>query len=142
MPETPNPPPSSDEPPASPLGHPPAESLDSPAEVDAVFRTQRRIAVGYAALFALVLVGVSVLTVTLDWWTTGRVLGGMSPGFLTAAVGLYLVFMIVAIAAGSLANAVENRMLGGAADLWQDGSGWGSATADPPAPPDDGQTDR
>lgn len=104
-----------------------SESLDSPAEVDAVFRTQRRIGVGYAAVFALVLAGVSILTVTLGWWTSGRVVGGMSPGFLVAAVGLYLVFVAVATAAGSLANAVEDRMLGGADDLWRDERGAGGS---------------
>lgn len=116
------------------------ESLDSPAEVDAVFRTQRRIAVGYAAVFALVLIGVSVLTVTLGWWTTGRVIGGISPGFLVAAVGLYVVFVVLATAAGSLANAVEKRMLGRVDDLWQDPPGW-DATASAPFD-DDPRADR
>lgn len=99
------------------------DSLDSPAEVDAAFRTQRRVSVGYALVFALMLLGVSVLTVALDWWTTGRIVGGISPGFLTAALGLYVVFVAVAAAATTLAAAIENRMLGRADHFWGDAAG-------------------
>lgn len=122
--------PAGDEPsrPTRPPGDEEAGAVDSPAEVDAVFRTQRRVSVGYALLFALLLASVSVFTVGLAWWTTGRILGGISPGFLMAAFGLYLVFVALAAAACSLASAIENRMLGSADDLWHD-----------PAEPSDGR---
>lgn len=87
---------------------------DTLAEVDAAFRTQRRIAVGYYVLFLVIILAVPALTLVLDWWWQGRVVGGMSPSFLMAAAGLYLCFFILALAAATLATAVEDRMLGGA----------------------------
>lgn len=85
---------------------------DTPAEVDAVFRLQRRIGVAYFLTFVSGTLGVSVAIVTLDWAATSRVFGGFSPGFILAAVGLYLFFVVVAVAAASLANSIEDRMMG------------------------------
>ena len=89
-----------------------ADEFDTPAEVDALFRTQRRIAVGYFAVFLVVTLGVPALTLVVDWWSQGRLVGGMSPAFVMAAVGLYLFFGFLAVAVGALATAVEDRMLG------------------------------
>lgn len=89
------------------------DEYDTAAEVDATFRTQRRIAIGYFLVFLIVTVGVPSLTLVLDWWSSGRVIGGMSPNFAMAAVGLYVFFFALALAAASLATAVEDRMLGG-----------------------------
>jgi uncharacterized membrane protein len=89
---------------------------DTAAEVDATFRTQRRIAVGYFGLFLVLTLAVPALALLLDWWSEGRVIGGMSPGFLMAAAGLYVLFVVLALAAASLATAVEDRMLGGSPD--------------------------
>jgi hypothetical protein len=91
----------------------PIDEYDSLAEVDATFRTQRRIAVGYFAVFLVVTLAVPALTLVLDWWSEGRVIGGMSPNFLMAAGGLYVFFFLLAAGAASLATAVEDRMLGG-----------------------------
>lgn len=90
----------------------PLDLADTPAEVDAVFRTQRRIAFGYGGVFLGLTLAVPVLTQALGWWSEGRLLGGMSPNFVMAAVGLYGVFLTVALAAARLAGAVEDRMLG------------------------------
>ncbi|MDV6012574.1 hypothetical protein F8178_08825 [Haloechinothrix sp. LS1_15] len=84
-----------------------------PAEVDATFRTLRRVAFGYFTVFLVVVAAVPVLTLALDWWSQGRLIGGMSPSFAMAAFGLYVFFFVLAIAAATLANAVEDRMLGG-----------------------------
>lgn len=93
----------------------PLDEYDTPAEVDATFRTQRRIAVGHFLVFVAVTVAVPTLTLALDWWSSGRLLGGFSPSFLLAAVGLYVFFFLLALAAATLATAVEDRMLGGRA---------------------------
>jgi uncharacterized membrane protein len=90
----------------------PADDFDTTAEVDATFRTQRRVAVGYFAVFLAVTLAVPTLTLVLGWWSTGRI-AGMSPNFVMAAGGLSVVFFLVALAASSLADAVEDRMLGG-----------------------------
>lgn len=88
------------------------DEFDAPTEVAAVARTQRRIALGYGAVFALAIVAAPVLSVTLPWWSGARLAGGMSPGFVVAAGGLYLFFLGFGVAAASLARGVEVRMLG------------------------------
>jgi hypothetical protein len=90
----------------------PHDDFDTTAEVDATFRTQRRVAVGYFVVFLAVILAVPALTLVLGWWSSGRI-AGMSPNFLMAAGGLYVVFFLVALAASSLADAIEDRMLGG-----------------------------
>ncbi|CAN5492797.1 hypothetical protein BH24ACT5_BH24ACT5_09160 [soil metagenome] len=92
-----------------------ADEYDTPAEVDATFRTLRRVAVGYFALFLVVVIAVPALTLALDWWSEGRLIGGMSPSFVMAAFGLYAFFFLIALAAATLSTAVEARMLGGPA---------------------------
>lgn len=88
------------------------EVRDTPAEVDAAFRTMRRIAVTYFLVFVLVLASFPILTIGMGWWTEARVIGNLSPAFVTAAVGLYVVFAIIGIAAATLSTSVESRMLG------------------------------
>lgn len=92
------------------------DEFDSPTEVDAAFRTQRRAAIGYFVLFALGTFAMPALTVALPWWSQARLFGGMSPAFVMAAGGLYVLFFVVALAAALLANGVEDAMLGGRAD--------------------------
>lgn len=89
------------------------DETDTPAEVDAAFRTLRRVAVGYFALFLAAVTGLPALSLTLDWWSRGRLIGGMSPGFVMAAFGLYVFFFAIGLAAATLSTAVEARMLGG-----------------------------
>ncbi|MFA9447162.1 hypothetical protein [Egicoccus sp. AB-alg6-2] len=92
------------------------QEYDAPAEVDAAFVTQRRIAVGYCLLFLLVTFAIPVLTVSSGWWIDARVVGGMSPSFLMAGVGLYVFFVGLGLAAATLADSSEDRMLGRAGD--------------------------
>lgn len=92
---------------------PPADVHDTPAEVDATFRTLRRVAVGYFTVFLATVTGVPVLSLTLGWWSDGRLIGGMSPGFVMAAFGLYVFFFLIGLAVATLSTAVEARMLGG-----------------------------
>lgn len=89
---------------------------DTPAEVDATFRTLRRVAIGYVTVFLVAVTGVPALTLTLGWWSEGRLIGGMSPGFVMAAFGLYVFFFLIGLAAATLSTAVEARMLGGPGD--------------------------
>jgi hypothetical protein len=90
----------------------PVDEYDTPAEVDATFRTQRGIALGYFFVFLFGTIAVPVLTVVLDWWSTGALIGTMSPNFVMAAFGLYIFFFVLGLAACTLANSVEDRMLG------------------------------
>lgn len=88
------------------------DEFDGPAEVHAAFRTQRRAAVGYFVVFLLVTLAVPLLAFTLDWWSSARLVGGMSPSFLMAAVGLYVFFFVLGLLAATLGDGIEDRMLG------------------------------
>ena len=95
-----------------PGNHDDSDEFDAPAEVVAAARTQRRIALGYGLVFTLAIFASPVLSLTLPWWSGARLLGGMSPGFVAAAGGIYAFLLALGIAAASLARSVEVRMLG------------------------------
>ncbi len=96
----------------SSVGYASFDDTDSPAEVDAVFRIQRRIALAHFFVFISVTLGVGLALVGLQWAGESEVFGGFSPGFVMAGVGLYVFFVLVGAAAATLANAVEDRMMG------------------------------
>lgn len=98
---------------SGPFGAESSDEHDTPAEVDAAFNTLRRVAVFHVAVFAGVVAAVPVLAVVVDWWSQGRLFGGMSPMFAMACGGLYVFFFLICLAAATLSNAVEARMLGG-----------------------------
>lgn len=107
------------------------ETRDTPAEVDAAFRTQRRVALTYFIVFLVVVAAFPVLSSMLDWWLESRLIGDLSPGFLTVAVGLYAVFAAIGIAAATLSSSVESRMLGAQGSQDRDSPG-PRASAGPP----------
>lgn len=89
------------------------EPDDTPAEVAAAFRTQRRVAIAYLLLFLTLTVAVPALNTFVDWWTDGRLLGGISPAFAVSTVGLYGVIITIGVLGARVADQVERRMLGG-----------------------------
>ncbi|NDK31552.1 DUF485 domain-containing protein [Nesterenkonia haasae] len=97
------------------------QTRDTPAEVDAAFRTQRRVALTYFIVFLVVVAAFPLLASTLDWWLDSRLIGELSPGFLTVAVGLYVVFAAIGIAAATLSSSVESQMLGAQGNQNSDG---------------------
>lgn len=87
------------------------DEFDTAAEVDAVFRTQRRIAIGYVIVFIGGMLLIPVGTLASGWWPSSR-LSSWATGFVVAGAGLYLFFFLLGLGAASLANSVEQRMLG------------------------------
>lgn len=87
------------------------DEFDTPAEVDAVFRTQRRIAIGYFAVFLGGILTIPAVTLVIRWWP-GAPLSGWEGGFLIVGAGLYAFFFALGTGAATLANGVERRMLG------------------------------
>lgn len=86
---------------------------DTPAEVAATFRTERRVAVAYMALFLGTTLLIPVLNALVDWWTDGRLLGGISPAFAVSTVGMYVLIITIGVLGTRVADQVERRMLGG-----------------------------
>lgn len=89
------------------------DTADTAAEVTAAYRVIRRVAGSYMAVAAVVVVATPLVGLLVSWWSRGRVLGGLSPGFLFTAAGLYLVFTALAVLSTRLVEQVEDRMLGG-----------------------------
>lgn len=87
------------------------DEFDSPAEVDAAFRTQRRIAVGYFLVFLGGMLLIPLGTAAAEWWPGSRI-SGWATGFVVVGAGLYVFFFVLGLGAASLANGVEQRMLG------------------------------
>lgn len=87
------------------------DEFDTPAEVDAVFRTQRRIAIGYFVVFLGGVLLFPLLTLLTDRWPNDDV-ADWATGFVAAGAGLYLFFFVLGFGAASLASGVERRMLG------------------------------
>lgn len=94
--------------PVDPAG---ADERDTPAEVDAVFRTQRRIAAAHVAVLLGGLLLVPAATLATRWWPGAR-LSGWAEGFVLAGAGLYVFLFLVGLGASTLATGVERRMLG------------------------------
>lgn len=88
------------------------DEFDTPAEVDAVFRTQRRIAVAYFIVFLAGVLLIPVLTLLANWWSGGRLGGWWTTSFVVAGAGMYVFFFVLGVGASSLASGVEKRMLG------------------------------
>jgi uncharacterized membrane protein (DUF485 family) len=86
--------------------------FDSIEEVDAVARSLRRVAIEYAALIGVVLLGVPVLSLVAEWWFARPILGGLTFNFMTVALGLHLAFIVVAILYTRIAQRSEDEMLG------------------------------
>lgn len=110
-----------DSPVLGPDGRDVFEPADTPAEVAAAFRTQRRVATAYLGLFFAIIVVIPVLNSLIGWWTDGRLLGGISPAFALSTGGLYLVIITIGVLGARVADQVERRMLGGRELLDQNG---------------------
>jgi hypothetical protein len=86
--------------------------VDTADEVDAAFRSQRRAAITHFLLFGLLLGGCVVAVLSLQWWTESRVISGLSPGFVIVGGGFYVAFVAIAMSAATLANGLEDSMMG------------------------------
>lgn len=88
------------------------EEFDSPAEVDAVFRAQRRLSFLYGSIFLTVTMSIPVLSITSDYWTSLPVLGGFTLNYLFVAVLYHLVYVLIGAAYTLQANRLEQELLG------------------------------
>lgn len=88
------------------------DEADTAAEVDAAFRAQRRTAIIGFVVFATITFGAVGLTLAGGWWTDLDVADGLSPAFLAAGAGAYLVFLAVGALVARRANRIERSMLG------------------------------
>ncbi len=96
--------------------------FDTPEEVDALFRAQRRLSVSHALLFFGGTLLLPVVQAVWPAWTTSAVWGGLTPAFV-AAIILYPLFCIVLAASYTMrANRLDEDLLG--RTVWRDDA-WG-----------------
>ncbi len=85
--------------------------FDTPEEVEAVFRAQRRLSLRYALLFFIVTLLLPVLHVVWEAWVTRPLWGGLTPAFIAATI-LYPAFCLLLAAAYTMrANRLEEDLL-------------------------------
>lgn len=94
--------------------------VDTADEVDAAFRSQRRAAISHFLLFALLVGGCVVAVLSLRWWTESQIISGLSPGFVIVGGGFYMAFVVIALSASTLANGLEDSMMGPPPDEFGD----------------------
>jgi hypothetical protein len=86
--------------------------FDSFEEVDAVARSLRRVAFQYIGVAMALFLSIPVLSYLFPWWSLKRIWGGLTPNFLTVAIGLHTVMIAVAMIYNRVANRSEDEMLG------------------------------
>lgn len=92
--------------------------FDTPEEVDALFRAQRRLSVSHALLFFAGTLLLPLVQAAWPAWTTSPVWGGLTPAFIAATL-LYPLFCIVLAASYTMrANRLDEDFLGRA--LWRE----------------------
>jgi len=94
--------------------------FDTPEEVDALFRAQRRLSISHALLFFAGTLLLPVVQAVWPAWTTSPVWGGLTPAFIAATV-LYPLFCLVLAASYTMrANRLDEDLLG--RTLWREES--------------------
>jgi len=68
--------------------------MDTIADVNEVFRLQRRLSFTYGAVFFIVTLAIPAGSVWLDWWHSTTIWGGFTPNYAFVAI-LYFVFLWV-----------------------------------------------
>lgn len=105
--------------------------FDTPEEVDALFRAQRRISVGHAALFLAGTLLLPLLQAVWPAWIALPLWGGLTPAFLAATV-LYPLFTILLAASYTMrANRLDEDFLGRG---WWRADGWEEPLGKPVSP--------
>jgi uncharacterized membrane protein (DUF485 family) len=89
-----------------------AADSDSMEEVEAVVRGLRRAALRYALLLTAMMVTVPVLAALSPGWFSRPIWGGITPNFLSLALVLPALFVMMAIRYERFASHVEDQMLG------------------------------
>jgi len=68
------------------------EHMDTIADVNEVFRQQRRLSFGYGAVFFIVTLAIPAGSVWVEWWYSTEIWGGFTPNYMFVAI-LYFAFL-------------------------------------------------
>lgn len=88
------------------------EEFDSQAEVDALFRAQKRLGLIYGLVFLGLTLTIPILTVTSQYWTQTPVVGGFTLNFLLVAALYHAIYVLIGAAYTLQANRLEQELLG------------------------------
>lgn len=86
--------------------------FDTPEEVDAVYRAQRRLSFLYGGLFLAITLAIPLLHGLWPAWSSTPLWGGFTPAYLAVAVVYPVGCVLLAIAYTVQANRLEEDLLG------------------------------
>lgn len=88
------------------------EEYDTPEEVEAVFRAQRRLSLLYGGLFLAVTLTIPILHSTWDYWVGEPVWGGFTLAYLVVSFLYPTFYILLGLAYTLRANRLEEDLLG------------------------------
>lgn len=88
------------------------EEVDTPEEVDRIFRAQRKLSFTYGAVFFAVTLGIPFLSATSESWYGTEIFGGMTLNYLTLAFLYHIFYWCIGLAYTLQANKLEDSLLG------------------------------
>lgn len=88
------------------------DEFDSPAEIDGVFRAQRRLSLIYGGIFVAVTMSIPVLGMTSSFWTAEPLVGGFTLNYLVVAVFYHFIYMLLGTGYALQSNRLEQEFLG------------------------------
>lgn len=89
-----------------------AKETDTIADVDRVFRKQRRLTFSYAAVFFFLVFLIPYLSLKAEWWYGRPLWGGLTPNFLVVALLFHVVYWLMGLLYTIQANRLEDELLG------------------------------
>lgn len=86
--------------------------IDTPEEVERVFKMQRKLSFTYAAIFFAITLTIPLLSITSEWWYAKPIWGGFTLNYLFVALLYHVIYFGMGWAYALQANALEDRVLG------------------------------
>jgi len=83
------------------------EHTDTIADVDIVFRRQRKLSFTYGAIFFAVTLFIPAASVWWPTWYTGQIWGGFTLNYFTVAIGYFVFLWVMAWTYGQQADKLD-----------------------------------
>ncbi len=85
---------------------------DTPEEVEACFKAQRKLSLTYGAIFFASVLIIPFLSGTAEWWYGKEIWGGFTLNYLVVALIYHIFYFLLGLAYAYQANNLEDRLLG------------------------------
>ena len=88
------------------------EYIDTPEQVDHVFREQRKLSFTYGVIFFTTVLLIPLLSITSEWWYGQEIWGGFTLNYLIIALLYHIFYVSMGYFYAKQANALEDKLLG------------------------------